>query len=254
MSKLGHYIGRFFFPGILILGGLAILYAAVVGGQNVYWLLGGVLITLVGLFAVLLILDKLPNTVQKVVFIAFIPLALMTAYFSYQSIDEPIKFNVEKKKRYTKVIDNLKVIRDWQLAYKSEKKVYAATFDSLFHFVNTGTFSVVRANGTVPDTLTEAEAVKLGIVSRDTFIVSVRDSLFKMGGDMNDVRFIPYSNGKEFTMTAAMVEKGQMQVPVFEVFAANADIFQDIEPLYYKPVDGLKVGSMTDPSTSGNWE
>lgn len=254
MSKGGNNIGRFFFPGILILGGLAILYASVVGGQNVFWLLGGVLITLVGLFAVLLILDKLPNAAQKGLFFAFIPLALITAYFSYKSIDEPIKFNVEKKKRYLKVIDNLKVIRDWQLAYKSEKKIYASNFDSLFQFVNSGTFSVVRANGTVPDTLTESEAVRLGIVSRDTVIVSVRDSLFKLGGDMNDVRFIPYSNGKEFTMTAAMVEKGQMQVPVFEVFAGNSDIFQDIEPLYYKPEEGLKVGSMTDPSTSGNWE
>lgn len=238
----------------MTLGGLAIIFSAVVGGQNVFWLLGGVFITLVGVFAILMILDMLPAMFQKVFFFAFIPLALGTAYFAYNSIDEPIKFNVEKKKRYAKVIDNLKLIRDWQLAYKSVNKVYAPSFDSLFHFVNTGVFPVVKALGTVPDTLTEAEAVELGIVSRDTVIVSVRDSLFKGTGDMNEVKMIPYSNGREFDMAAGMVEKGEVQVPVFEVFAANEFIFPEIEPVYYKPEEGLKVGSMTDPSTSGNWE
>lgn len=238
----------------MTLGGLAAVYSAVVGGQNVYWLFSGCLISLVGLFAILIILDKLPNTIQKVLFFTFIPLALVTAYFSFISIDEPMKFDIEKKKRYADVIENIKVIRDWQLAYKSVNKVYAPNFDSLFLFVNTGVFPVIKAVGTVPDTLTEAEAVKLGIVSRDTVMVSVKDSLYKLGGDINDVRFIPYSNKVEFTMAAGMVEKGQMQVPVFELFASNEDIFQDIEPLYYKPEEGIKVGSLTEPSTSGNWE
>jgi hypothetical protein len=254
MSIAKNNPGRFIFPGILTLSGLTILYFALAGGQNVFWVLGGLLILLVGAFTILMMLDKLPNTVQKVIFIAFIPLALITAYFAYMSIDEPIKFNIEKKKRYSKVIDNLKIIRDWQLAYKSVNKVYAPNFDSLFQFVNTGMFPVVKMMGNVPDTLTEAEAVKLGIVSRDTIMMSVRDSLFKSGGNINDVRIIPYSDGVEFTMDAGIVEKGQVQVPVFEVFAANEFIFPGIEPLYFKPSEGLKVGSLTDPSTSGNWE
>lgn len=254
MGNGSKNLGRLFFPVLMTLGGLAAVYSAVAGGQNMYWLFAGCLISLVGLFAILIILDKLPNMVQKVMFFTFIPLALVTAYFSFISIDEPMKFDIEKKKRYAEVIENIKVIRDWQLAYKSVNKVYAPNFDSLFQFVNTGVFPVVRALGTVPDTLTEAEAVKLGIVSRDTVMVSAKDSLYKLGGDINDVRFIPYSNKVEFTMAAGMVEKGQMQVPVFELFASNEDIFQDIEPLYYKLEEGIKVGSLTEPSTSGNWE
>lgn len=254
MSKGVPNPTRFLFPGILTLSGLAIVYSSVVGGQNVFWLMGGLLITLVGVFAILMILDKLPNAAQKGLFFAFIPLALATAYFTYQSIDEPIKFNIEKKKRYSKVIENIKVIRDWQLAYKSVYKVYTPSFDTLFQFVNTGQFPVVKALGNVPDTLTEAEAVKLGIVKRDTILVPARDSLFKSGGDINDVRYIPFSDKVEFRMEAGLVEKGQVQVPVFEVFAKNEYIFPNIEPLYFKLDDGVKVGSMTDPSTSGNWE
>lgn len=254
MSKGVPNPTRFLFPGILTLGGLAIVYSAVFGGQNVFWLMGGLLIALVGVFAILMILDKLPTAVQKALFFAFIPLALVTAFFTYQSIDEPIKFNIEKNKRYAKVIENIKVIRDWQLAYKSVHKAYAPNFDTLFQFVNTGKFPVVKALGTVPDTLTEAEAVKLGIVKRDTVLISAKDSLFKLGGDMNEIRYIPFSNKVEFRMEAGIIEKGAVQVPVFEVFAKNEHIFPDIEPLFYKPEEGVKVGSMTDPSTSGNWE
>lgn len=254
MSKGVHNPFRFLFPGILTLAGLALIYSSVIGKQNVYWLLGGVLIALVGVFSILMILDKLPNAAQKGLFIAFIPLAMLTAYFGYQSIDAPIKFNQEKKRRYAKVIERVKTIRDWQLAYKGVYKVYAPSFDSLVHFVNNGEFPVIKAFGTVPDTLTEAEAVKLGIVTRDTVLVPARDSLFKSRGDINDVRYIPYSNNVEFYMEAGTVDKGQVSVPVFEVFASNEYIFPDIEPLYYKPEEGVKVGSMTEPSTSGNWE
>jgi hypothetical protein len=254
MSNGLHNPSRFYFPGVLILAGLVIVYSAVAGGQNVYWLMGGLLIALVGVFSLLLILEKLPNAAQKVLAIAFIPLALATAYFAYMSIDEPIKFNQEKKRRYNRVVERLKTIREWQLAYKSVHKVYTPSFDSLIQFVNTGEFPVIRALGTVPDTLTEAEAVKLGIVSRDTFLMPVRDSLFKDGGDINRIRIIPFSNDVEFSMEAGMIEKGAVQVPVFEVFARNEYIFPDIEPVYYKLHEGLKVGSMTDPSTSGNWE
>ena len=152
------------------------------------------------------------------------------------------------------MVENLETIRDWQLAHKSVYRGYAPTFDSLFAFVNTDSFPVIRANGFVPDTLTEQEAVDLGIVSRDTMLVSVRDSLFKMEGDINSVRIIPFSKEQEFAMVSGVIEKGQVKVPVFEVFAQNAYIFDGIVPEYYDPKEGLKVGSMTDPSTSGNWE
>ncbi|MDP6908754.1 MAG: hypothetical protein QF371_04570, partial [Flavobacteriales bacterium] len=113
---------------------------------------------------------------------------------------------------------------------------------------------VIKALGTVPDTLTEQQAVDLGLVTRDTILVSVKDSLFKQGGDINEVKWIPYSSNQEFKMESGIVEKGQVEVPVFEVFAQNVYIFEGIEPEYYDPQKGLKVGSMTEPSTSGNWE
>ena len=254
MNDLGKKIGDFVFPSLLIIGGLSILYSAIFGGQNGFWVLGGGLILLVGIFSVLMKLGKLNNAIQKVLFLVFLPLVFVTAYFSYRSIQAPIEFNQEKKKRYSKVEERLKTVRDWQLAYKSVYKKYASNFDTLISFVNTDSFPVIRALGTVPDTLTEQQAVDLGLVTRDTMHVSVRDSLFKSDGDINSVKLIPYSSNQEFKMESGIIEKGQVQVPVFEVFAQNVYIFEGIKPEYYDPKEGLKVGSMTDPSTSGNWE
>lgn len=253
MKEVGKTIGNFIFPAILIISGCMILFSALFGGQNGFWVLGGALILTVGIFSVLMNLGKINRTMQKVMFFTFLPLAFITAYFAWRSIQAPIEFNIEKKKRYAKVEDNLKQIRDWQLSYKSVYRLYAPNFDTLFNFVNTDSFPVIKALGTVPDTLTEQQAVEMGLVTRDTILVSVRDSLFKTGGDINDVGMIPYST-QAFKMEAGLIEKGQVEVPVFEVFAQNSYIFEDIEPEYYDPMKGLKVGSMTDPSTSGNWE
>ena len=254
MKNIVKNFGDFIFPALFIIGGGLIVFYSVFGGQNGYWVLGGSLILSVGIFTLLLKFGLLNNTIQKVLFFVFLPLAFVTAYFSYRSIQAPIEFNQEKKRRYAKVETHLKTLRDWQIAYKSVNKTYTSSFDSLVQFVNTGSFPVVKAIGTVPDSLTELKAIELGIVSRDTMLVSVRDSLFKLGGDINDVRFIPYSNSQVFEMKAGMVEKGQVQVPVFFIQALNKYIFEGIEPEYFDPNMGLEVGSMTEPSTSGNWE
>lgn len=254
MKNIGKNIGDFIFPALLIIGGLAILYSALFGGQNGYWLLGGGLIFLVGLVSVLLKLGMLNNMIQKVLFFAFIPAAVATGYFAYRSIQAPIEFNQLKKKRYEKVIANIETIRDWQLAHKSVYRGYAPTFDSLFQFINIDSFPVIKALGTVPDTLTEEQAVDMGLVTRDTILVSVKDSLFKMDGSIEEVSIIPFSKNQKFKMESGIIEKGQVKVPVFEVFAQNAYIFDGIEPEYYDPKEGIRVGSMADPSTSGNWE
>lgn len=254
MSNLGKNIGDFIFPSLLIASGALIDFYALFGGQNAFWLLGGSLMLVVGIFSILMKMGLLSTGIQKILFFIFIPVAFVTAYFAYRSIQAPIEFEQLKKKRYAKVEERLKTIRDWQQAYKAVYRSYTADFDTLITFVNTDSFPVIKAYGTVPDTLTEEQALELGVITRDTVLVSVRDSLFKMEGDINDVKLIPFSKNQEFRMDAGMIEKGQVQVPVFEAEALNMYIFDGIEPEYYDPKEGLKVGSMTDPSTSGNWE
>jgi hypothetical protein len=257
MNQMGQLINKFLFPGILTLCGfLIILFSAPLAGkQNVLWLFGGLLIFTIGVFTTLLLLDKVKNTLQKSMVFVLIPLAFITAYMAYRSIQEPIEFNREKKVRYLDVVEHLKKIRDIELAYKSQKGSYAGAIDSLKHFLSTDSFTVIKAIGSVPDTLTEEQAVELGLVSRDTLQISVFDSIVK-GADLNEFFIIPFSENAEFNLTAGTVERNQVKVNVFEAKASNADMFPDIDLTKFEiaPDAGLSVGSMTEPSTSGNWE
>ena len=63
-------------------------------------------------------------------------LILVFAYQVYNSINAPIKFNEVKNKRYLKVIDKLKDIRNAQIAYNSVNGVYADNFDGLIKFID----------------------------------------------------------------------------------------------------------------------
>lgn len=257
MNQIGQLINKFLFPAILTLSGFLIIIfsSPLAGKQNMLWLFGGILIFTIGVFTILLLLDKVKSTLQKVMVFVFIPLALITAFLAYRSIQEPIEFNREKKVRYGDVVEHLKQIRDIELAYKSEKGKYAGAIDSLKHFLTTDSFTVVKAIGSVPDTLTEEEAVVLGLVSRDTLQISVFDSLVK-GADLNEFFVIPFSENVEFDLAAGTVERNQVKVNVFEAKASNADIFPDIDLTNFEinAEEGLSVGSMTEPSTSGNWE
>lgn len=257
MNDIKELISKFLFPGILTISGFLIIIfsSALAGRQNMLWLLGGILIFTVGLFFILMLLDKLKSPVQKAMFFVFIPLAALTGYLSYRSIQNSIEFAQEKKLRHGDVIESLKKIRDVELAYKSANGNYAGSFDTLIHFLQTDSFTVIKAVGTVPDSLSEQEAVDLGIVSRDTMLVSVYDSIVK-GYDVKDLRIIPHSENVEFDLNAGMVERNQVRVPVFEASAKNAFIFPGFDLMEFDcdPEDVVKVGSMSEPSTSGNWE
>ena len=56
---------------------------------------------------------------------------------TFMSIYGEIKFNQEKEKRYKIVIENLKDIRDSQLAHRSVKGNFQNNWDSLVKFIET---------------------------------------------------------------------------------------------------------------------
>ncbi|MBI2967388.1 MAG: hypothetical protein HYY40_06195 [Bacteroidetes bacterium] len=199
------------------------------------------------------------NIIKGVLLIAIVVLA----YFVFESIAGKIRFDEEAKRRRNVTIERLKDIRAAQLAYKEVKKEFANTFDALLNFITHDSLPVIKAIGTVPDTLTEEDAVKMGIVRRDTIMVSARDSIFSPTYLKNRITkfyldslpYIPYSGGKQFTIQAGEIERGKVRVKVFEVFGAFMDIYSGLD-FSNEDIDsdtGLKVGSMTEPSVAGNW-
>ena len=70
---------------------------------------------------------------------------VLLGYFIYQSIDEPIKFERNKKKRYKATIQHLMDIREAQKQYLIKYGHYTADFDSLIDFVKTDSIKMVKA-------------------------------------------------------------------------------------------------------------
>lgn len=179
--------------------------------------------------------------IQGVLIVAII----VIAYFIYNSIAKPIRFQEEKDKRYSKVIERLKDIRTAQIAFFDKYGRYTASFDSLINFIKVDSLPIVMAIGTVPDTMTEEQALKAKLIRRDTVNVAVRDTIFPKSFIADSLKYIPFTNGSVFQMQSGEIMTGsKIKVKVFEVV--------DTKP--FDPTDILKVGSMIEATTTGNWE
>ncbi len=193
----------------------------------------------------------------KIVLFAVI---IFMGYMVYESINKPLKFTKEKAKREVVVVQRLKDIRSVQSLYKQANNDYTASFDSLLAYLTNGEIPVVKV---IPDpedtTFTKTISDTLGYVK-------VVDSLFgkRMNFNPNNLRFIPFSEGEVFAMDAGAIDRGGVSVGVFEAKASFSAYLKGLETQRVNNLiaaeediekyPGLKVGSMTEPSTDGNWE
>lgn len=214
-----------------------------------------------------------------------ISIALL-GYFSVMSIVTPIKFEETRAEREKEVIASLINLRKAELEFKNQYGRYTASMDTLVMFLKNGKMKTVKKVGTLTDEqmekgLTEAKAlaiVKKGNAkeiaenglqgfSRDTTYSSIIETLFKGEYDENtidNIGNIPFSNGKKFEMEVGTQVKNAVTIPLFEIRAHYDTFLEDLnkqerinlidlqEKLDKYP--GLKVGSVTEPSTTGNWE
>ena len=102
--------------------------------------------------------------------------------------------------------------------------------------------------------MTEVEAVEQGIVIRDTSLVPA-SSIFPVGFAVDSIKFIPFAEGKEFEMRADVIEKNKVNVNVFEASTKLEDVYKGLNTKNeaVNLNDLIKVGSLTEPITTGNW-
>lgn len=203
------------------------------------------------------------KTVGIIIKIALLGAVVALAYFIVIGINKPIKFEEQRVKRFNMTIDKLKDIRTAQVAYKEVNGFYTPDFDTLVEFIKKENIRVVRAIGFVPDTLTEAEALKLGLISRDTFYVPIIDSLFKhIKYPIESIGVIPTGTKGKFIMdTAAVMTGSGVEVKVFQCYALNKDILEGLDKqliINYNALKNdtcLRVGSLLEANNNaGNWE
>ncbi len=209
---------------------------------------------------------------MKTVFQIVLTLAIiLLGYLCVESIQKPVRFQQAQQRRQTKVIERLVDIRSAQNTYKSVHGKFTSSFDTLINFVKNDSIPLVRMEGRLSDSMleagmTELSALKLGIIKRDTIRVSVRDSLFARGFDVDSLRYVPFSGGEQFQMGVASIQTASgVNVPVFEAKTLNNTYLKGLEEQEVINLNdksrklerypGLKVGSLEEANNSaGNWE
>jgi hypothetical protein len=191
------------------------------------------------------------------------------AWLVVKSIQAPIKFNTEQKARETKVVERLIDIRNAEVLYKNANNKYTADFDSLINFCQNAEIPIVKI---IPDptdtTFTRTINDTLGYVKVMDSLKSGREDF-----DIKDIKWVPFSDPQQqFEIEAGIIKRSGIDIPVFEVrtpyevyLATPGAAFNEKE--WKQRVDntkaekesinryaGLKVGSMEEATTDGNWE
>ena len=195
---------------------------------------------------------------------------VLLAYMCYRSIMGPIEFKDERDRRENLIKARLIDIRKAQIEYKNIHKVHAANFDELSKFLKDEKLPFLIKEGVLTDEqlekgMTEKEAVKKGLIRRDTVWVTAVDTLFGKGYNVDDLRNVPGAN-VQFTMDTATLTSGSgYTVKVFQCGVLYDDYLGDLNKQeVYNLKDkaskmgkyaGLRVGSVEElHNNAGNWE
>ena len=195
---------------------------------------------------------------------------VLLAYMCYRSVMGPIEFDKTREQRENLIKARLIDIRKAQIEYKNIHKVHAANFDELSKFLKDEKLPFLIKEGVLTDEqlekgMTEQEAVKKGLIRRDTVWVTAVDTLFGSGYNVDDMRHEPGAN-VQFSMDTATLTSGSgYTVKVFQCGVLYDDYLGDLDKqLVYNLKDkaekmnkyqGLRVGSIEEiNNNAGNWE
>lgn len=210
--------------------------------------------------------SKLKSIIINIVLFAVV---VFLAIKVVQSIKAPIDFGNEKSMRETQIVQRLKDIRDAEIQFKQANNKYTSNFDTLIDFCNNHMIPVIMM---VPD----PEDTTFTKTINDTIdYVLVKDSLFgkRSHFNLNEIGIVPFSEpATQFEIHDSIIKRGGISVPVFEaktpydVYLATPgakftekewntrvqNLKAEMEQL--DKYAGLKVGSLEEASTDGNWE
>ena len=185
-------------------------------------------------------------------------------YLNYDSIMEPIRFGKEKKKRYTRVIDNLKMIRDSQEAFKEVTGKYSSSFDELIPFLDTAQFTLLEKRDT--SYMEYNKLYRMDMMVEKTIVDTlgyeyVKDRLFAGKDVYKTMRYVPFTDTVEFQIQAGSIDRSGINVPVFCVKVDKRTVLKGLATHLIRSeeeaidVKGkyLQIGSMEKITIAGNW-
>ena len=207
-----------------------------------------------------------------VVNILLVGIIVFLTFMCFRSIRGPMEFEKEQKYREEAIKTRLMDIRKAQIEYKNMYGFHAGSFEDLIKFLNEDRLPFVSREGSLTDEqlakrMTEQDAIKLGLIRRDTTWVLAKDTLFGSGFDVAALEFVPVEGvNAKFTMdTATIASASGYTVKVFESGVLYNTYLGDLDRQELinlkdrmskmKRFLGLRVGSVSEiNNNAGNWE
>lgn len=181
-----------------------------------------------------------------VLFLVCIGLGVYLANLFYQEIQRERHIEQVEKK----VKEKLKIIQAAQIAHLRAEGSYAGEWPELVDFIKNGRLVVTQKR---EETVGAYDSIRVIIDTLHT--VPVRDSIFPRRKfpdlDIDNLPVVPGSN-KTFRIYAGTIDRDGVQVDVFEV--VDPDPVNPRRKTGEHPRGPLKIGSRTEPTTTGNWK
>ena len=201
--------------------------------------------------------------------IALFAIVVLLALQVIKSIQAPIKFNKAQSEREAQVVERLIDIRNAEVLYKQANNKYTNSFDTLIRFCQTAEIPIVNI---IPDptdtTFTRTINDTIGYVKVEDSIAAGRPHF-----NLNDLSIVPFSNpAQPFELEAGVIKRSGIDIPVFEARTPYEVYLGTPDPAFTEKewnqrrnnvkaekesinrYAGLKVGSMEEATTDGNWE
>tara|TARA_B110000003_G_scaffold276576_1_gene324085 strand:+ start:17404 stop:18147 length:744 start_codon:yes stop_codon:yes gene_type:complete len=215
-----------------------------------------------------LIVNYLPLEHKWIVSIALVLIGAFLVFKIYDGIMKPINFNKDKRVKYVKVIQNLKIIRDAELAYYKVNGKYSDNKEGLIQFIDSAKFAIIEVRDTVIQVNkgSKWQPVMVGVEKKIIDTIGYEPILKSfIDKDYKNMFNVPGVEGKKFQLAIGLVEKiAGLQVPVFEARTEKKDLLkgmdislvkQEIEAIETDQIKGeyVSVGSLDEVTTGGNW-
>ena len=209
------------------------------------------------------IVNFIPKKLHWILSIVFLVLIGYLSSLIYGGIMKPIKFDKEKKERYAKVIHNLKMIKDAQIAHRKIVGGYVGKPQDLISFIDTAKFAITQVS---TETYIEKQSGGIEIEKErrvvDTLGFKPLIDDFK-GRDYKQMFKVPGTDAN-FELKTENLEKNGVTSQVFraridkEVVLHGMDeklISEEIQALGGINIKGkyVSVGSLSDFKVAGNW-
>lgn len=244
MEERSLLIKKYIFPALVILIGLMLLNTAFFSGtgstsQSSIFTLGAFVVLLMGVVTILYIKEIITKNTHLIVLVVMLISCIILGYSTYSSISTTISQIELKKKIDDNIKQSLRDIEIIQLEYKKKYGWYSDNFNELKRFLVQDSVYSISTKGIVPDykitpehaeilgydpiidyiqieSYDEKEALKCGLLTKDTSWENVLIKLFKINSDSLNNRFfefdvekfniVPMSTDKKFSLFADVLE------------------------------------------------